>query len=102
VTPAFNNALHFETGIDAHYQGSYFGKDFMPSTGFYYLQDEKKTSGYVLINIFFNFRIKTADFFVKVENMGNIVFENHYYLVPHQPMQGRTFKFGLRWRFYDQ
>jgi hypothetical protein len=94
--------LFFEAGIDAHVQTHTFGNDFMPSSGFFYLQDTYRTGGYVLFNLFFNFKIKTAAIFLKLENMGNFVIDNKYYLVPHQPMQLRTFKFGIRWRFYDQ
>jgi hypothetical protein len=99
---AFRSSLQFVTGADVRFQNRYSGADFMPASGFFYLQDSVQTSGYALVNIFFNFRIKTADLFLKIANAGYNIFTDGYYLVPHQPMQGRTFMFGIRWRFYDE
>ncbi len=101
TTAAFKKALKFETGLDLKLQSQFKANEFMPATGMYYLQNEKETSGYALMNLFFNFRIKSADLFLKLENIMDELISSTYFLVPHYPMQGRTIKFGFRWRFYD-
>ena len=98
----YNNALLLQTGFDFHFHSSYYADAFMPATGLFYRQEEKKTGGYSLVDFFLNFRIKTARFFLKLENIGDNLIQNGYYLTPGYPMQGMTLKFGVNWRFFDQ
>ena len=98
----YNKALLLQTGFDFHFHSFYYADAFMPATGLFYWQAEKKTGGYPLVDFFINFRIKTARFFVKLENIGDNIIDKGYYLTPHYPMQGMTLKFGVNWRFFDQ
>jgi hypothetical protein len=98
----YNKALLVQIGFDFNFSSLYYADAFMPATGLFYLQNEKKTNGYALADFFVNFRIKTARVFVKLENITDIFSGTGYYLTPHYPMQGTTLKFGFRWRFFDQ
>ena len=98
----YNKALLLQAGFDLHFHSLYYADAFMPATGLFYRQEVKKTGGYPLLDLFFNFRIKTARFFLKLENIGDNLFEKGYYLTPHYPMPGMTLKFGINWRFFDQ
>ncbi len=98
----FKSALLMQIGLDLHFHSLYYSDAFMPATGFFYWQNEKKTGGYALADFFVNFRIKSARFFVKLENISDNIIDKGYYLTPHYPMQGMTLQFGVRWRFFDQ
>lgn len=98
----FKSALLLRVGFDFHYHSSYYADAFMPATGLFYLQNEKKTGGFGLTDFFINFRIKTARMFLKFENIGDNFLAKGYYLTPHYPMQGMTVQFGICWRFFDQ
>jgi outer membrane receptor protein involved in Fe transport len=73
----------------------------MPATGQFYLQDEKEIGNYAYVDVFANFRIKTFRLFLKLEHLNAGFTERVYYTVPHYPMPGRTFKFGISWQFLN-
>ncbi len=98
----YNKALLLQIGFDFNYSSLYYADAFMPATGLFYWQNEKKTGGYALADFFVNLRIKTARVFVKLENITDFFPNKGYYLTPHYPMQGTTLKFGFSWRFFDQ
>lgn len=98
----FKKAMLAQLGFDAHFNSAYYADAFMPATGLFYLQEQKKTGGYPVINFFFNMKIKTARLFLKFENLGDGLIQNTYTYVPHYPQPGRVIKFGVDWRFLDQ
>ncbi len=98
----FNDALLAAYGFSFNFNSSYFANAFMPATAQFYLQNEKKTGGYLRIDLFVNLKIKTAKLFLKIENVADGLIDRSYYLVPHYPMPGRVIKFGIAWRFFDQ
>ncbi len=73
----------------------------MPATRSFYLQDEKKIGNYVYMDVFVNLMIKRFRIFVKYQHLNALWSENQYYTVPHYPMQGNIFKYGISWSFYD-
>ncbi len=97
----FKNALLAQVGLNLHFNSAYFADAFMPASSFFYRQEEKKTGGYALMDLFFSIKIKTARIFLKVENIGDGIIGDSYYLTPTYPQAGRTLQFGLSWRFYD-
>jgi hypothetical protein len=97
----FNHAILMAFGLSLSYNNSYYANYFMPATGMFELQYNKKTGGYPRFDIFINSQIKTARIFIKLENILDDLFQNGYYLTPHYPMPGRVLKFGLVWRFFD-
>jgi len=98
----YQGTLEMQIGVDFHFHTAYYSDAFMPATGLFYWQNIKKTGGYSLGDLFFNFRIKTARFFAKLENLTDDIVSKGYYLTPHYPMQGMTITFGINWRFFDQ
>jgi hypothetical protein len=97
----FKKKMFAQIGIDFHYTSAYFAPAFNPAVNIFYLQHEIETNGYVLADVFFNFKIKTARVFIKLHNAGDELIRRGYYLTPHYPMPGRLFQFGLNWRFFD-
>ena len=97
----FKKALYGQFGIDVRYCTLYLADAYMPATGQFYLQNEKKIGNYAYVDLFANFRIKTFRFFLKYEHLNAGFSEKGYYTVPHYPMAGGTFKWGIRWQFFD-
>ncbi len=98
----FKHALQTQWGADFRYNTAYYADAYTPVTGQYYLQDKYSIGNYPLVDVFLNFRIKTARLFVRGENMLNLLHSTRaYYLVPAYPMPITCLKFGLTWQFFD-
>lgn len=97
----FKKSLTTQFGFDLRYCTKYFADAYMPATGQFYLQDEKKIGNYPYVDLFVNFGIHHAKIFFKLEHVNAGLMGRAYYLVPHYPMPGRSFKFGIIWDLYD-
>lgn len=94
-------ALRLQIGAAVHYTSSYYADAYMPATGQFYLQDEKKYGNYPLVDFFVNAQIKTVRVFLKVDHLNSGWSGNNYILTPDYPYADRTFKFGVSWKFFD-
>jgi hypothetical protein len=99
--PLFHNACVLQPGVDLFYNTAYYASAYMPATRAFYLQDEKKIGNYVYMDVFINLMLKRFRVFVKYQHLNALWGENTYYTVPHYPMQGNIFKYGVSWSFYD-
>ncbi len=97
----FKKALKAQFGLQLHFNSTYYADGYMPATAFFYTQNEKKTGGYALIDLFVHLKVKTARVFLKIENIADGIVADRYYLTPEYPQPGRTIKFGISWRFFD-
>ncbi|MFZ7115023.1 MAG: putative porin [Bacteroidota bacterium] len=98
----FGNKLLMSTGFNFAYSATYFSDDFMPATALFYYQDSIKTGGYLRADLFLRAKIKSAQIFLKMENVGDNIGKKTYFLVPHYAQPGMVFRFGVTWRFFDQ
>ncbi len=98
----FGNKLMMSTGFNFAYSSSYYSDDFMPATALFYYQNEIKTGGYLRADVFIRAKIKSAQIFLKMENVGDNIGKKAYFLVPHYAQPGMVFRFGVTWRFFDQ
>ncbi len=97
----FKKALFIRAGFEFCYQSEYYANAFMPATGVYYTQEEKKIGNYPYINVFLNAKIQDVRLFFKYEHLNQGLLENNYYTTIHYPGKARRFTFGLSWMFYD-
>jgi len=93
--------LRLQVGASVYYSTSYYADAYMPVTGEFYLQDRKKYGNYPFIDVFLCARVKTVRVFIKVDNLNAGWSGNNYILTPGYYYPGRTFKFGVSWKFYD-
>ncbi len=94
----FKQVLGFKIGADLRFNTSYNAYGYMPATGIFYVQDEKKTGDYPMAGIFVQLKIKTAaTLFIRVDHVNSGFGERSYYGAYHYPLPGRTFKFGISW-----
>lgn len=73
----------------------------MPSTGRFYIQNEKKIGNYPFFDAFVNFKVKRTRFFAKFTHVNSGWTGDNYFTILHNPMSRRVFIFGLSWSFYD-
>lgn len=93
----FRNALKAEFGVSGTYTSSWFSQAYNPALGNYYFQNDIKSEGYPVINVFANLGIASATLFLKIERVNYGLSENAYYLHPGYPAPPRTLKFGVLW-----
>lgn len=97
----FKNALGFKAGVDVLYQSAYNGYGYMPATGIFYLQNEKKIGNYPMAGLFINLKIKAASLFIRIDHLNAGIGKRSYYGAYGYPLQGRTLKFGVNWPLTD-
>lgn len=97
----FRGAVNFRSGFIVRYNTRNRARGFMPATGVFYRQDEKETGGYLFIDYFLRFTIKSTTLFIMVEHLNSGFGDREYFLTPSNPMPGRAFKFGFSWNFFD-
>lgn len=97
----FKNAMKMQIGVSVFFVSEYFANSYMPATGQFYLQDDKKYGNYPFIDFFINAKIKAVRIFFKIDHLNYSWMGNKYQMTPHYPMNDRAFKLGVSWRFYD-
>ncbi len=97
----FKGAMRMQIGASIFYNSAYYANTYMPATGEFYLQNNKKYGDYPFIDFFINAQIKTVRIFIKIDHLNSGLMGNNYMITPHYPMNDRAFKFGVSWRFYD-
>jgi hypothetical protein len=96
-----SKVLYTQLGIDTRYYTSYYSDAYDPSTGLFYLQNEKKTGNYPYIDAYATLRLKRTRFFFKLINVGTSFLDKEYFTTPGYPMNRMTFRLGVAWSFYD-
>jgi hypothetical protein len=97
----FKKAMLLQVGVSLFYTSAFYANSYMPATGEFYLQDQKKCAAYPFIDFFINAQIKTVRVFFKIDHLNSGWTGNNYFLTPSYPYPDRTFKFGVSWKFYD-
>ena len=97
----FKGAARIEIGASVFYSSAYYANAYMPATAQFYLQDNKKYGNYPYLDFFINAQVKNVRVFIKIDHFNSGWMGNTYIPVPNYPMNGRAFKIGFSWRFYD-
>ena len=100
-TYLFNGVLLSQIGLDVRYRTDYFADKIDVATNHFYVQNEQELSSYPVVDVFANFKVRTARFFVKVTHLNTLLPENGYFLTPGYPARDFNFKFGVSWMLYN-
>jgi hypothetical protein len=95
------NVLDIELGVELFWFTKFYMDGYMPGLGMFYQQNEKALGNYPLVNVFFNFKLKRARVFLKMDHVNSGLSGSGYFSAYHYPMSVRMFKFGVSWSFYD-
>lgn len=96
------HVLKCDFGADVRYFTKYKAPDYVPAIGQYAVQanDVKTEIGnYPLVNVYANFHLKHTRFFAMMSHVN--ASSGGYFFVPHYPLNGRVFRFGVSWNFFN-
>ena len=89
-------------GLSCRFNTLYYADAYMPATGQFYFQNTKEIGNYPVLDFFVSAKIKTARLFFKIEHLNDgLLAQRDAYELPHYPLPGRAFQFGISWRFFD-
>ena len=94
-------AMFFQTGISLKYFSKYFSNEYNPLISSFHVQNEKKTGGFPLIDLFVNAKIKQTRLFLKAEHFNSTLTGNNFYSSPSYPYRDFMIRFGLVWNFFN-
>ena len=97
--------LSVELGADAYYFTKYYAPDYVPQLGQFAIQKNENSrvelGGYPFVDVYANFHLKRARFFVMMSHVNNASGNKMMFLAPHYPMNGNVLRFGVSWNFYN-
>jgi hypothetical protein len=98
----YEGKSEIETGIEYNWKSSYHADGYDPITQQFYRQDNFEVYAYPIIEVFFNFRIKTFRGFLKVvhANQG-LLSKPGYFVTPFYPGQLRSIDLGFGWSLFN-
>jgi hypothetical protein len=99
--PLFKRALHFQAGVTALYNTSFYEDAYMPALRSFYVQHTIKTGNYPYLDAFINIRVKRARLYLVMKHFNMGMGNYDYIMIPNYPMPDRGLRFGISWAFYD-
>lgn len=98
----FNFALLTSIGVDVQFNTNYYASMFNLPTMQFYSQNITKQKYYPVLDVFVNAKVKRARFFLTFQHLNEgWIKQKGYFAALNYPAQGRMFKFGVSWMFYD-
>lgn len=96
--------LQCDLGGDLRWFTKYYAPEYIPGLSAFGMQEtadsKTKVGGYPLANVYANFNLKHTRFFVMMSHV-NASSGGDYFLTPHYPLNGRIFRFGVSWNFFN-
>ncbi len=96
-----SHVLKVDLGGDVRYFTKYYAPDYSPALGQYCVQNGEnrmEVGNCPIVNIYANMHLKHTRFFVM---MSHVAGGNDYFFTPHYPLNGRVFRFGVSWNFFN-
>ena len=95
--------LTVDLGGDVRFFTKYKALDYSPALGQYAVQDNGDANveigNYPIVNVYANMHLKHTRFFVMMSHVN--ASSGDSFLVPHYPINGRVFRFGVSWNFFN-
>ena len=96
----FKKALFARLGAEVRLTPSYVGSSFNPVIGSFYQSDET-LEFYPMTDLYFNGKIKKFRFFLRFENVVNLLEDKVQYQVVNYPQFDFKFRFGVSWLLFN-
>jgi dGTP triphosphohydrolase len=96
----FKRAMLIQTGFTFQYFTKYYGNDYNPLIGEFYVQNEKKIGDFPMVDFFINARVRQTRLFLKAEHFNSAMTGNNFYSAPNYPYRDFMIRFGLVWNFF--
>lgn len=96
----FKKAMLLQTGITFQYFTAYYGNDYNPLIGEFYVQNETKIGNFPMLDFFVNARIKQAKIYLKAEHFNSAMTGYNFYSAPNYPYRDFMVRFGIEWNLF--
>jgi hypothetical protein len=97
----FDRALRCIVGAELNYFSAFSSPSYSAGTGRFYLANEKIIGDYPYLDLFAQFKIKSATIFLKYQHLNQGLNGYRYYAAPRYPMADRFLRVGISWRFFN-
>jgi len=97
----FNNVLEFQLGVDVRLNADYFPYYYQPLVGQFILQNQQRQEFFPFLDAYASIKVDQFRFFVRGENLNNLLTGEFYYPIAFYPQQIFYLRFGLGWRFIN-
>lgn len=97
----FHKALYFQTGITFNYFTKYYGNEYNPVIGEFFVQNKKEIGDYANFDFFFNAQIQRTRVYLTLEHFNASFSGYNYYSTPNNPYSDFIIRFGLVWNFFQ-
>ena len=97
----FKGNLELQVGFDFHWKSDYYAMGYDPAIMQFYVQDDFEVYSYPLVDLFINSRVNRARWFLKLNNVFELIRDRGYFATPFYPGQTTILDFGIDWIFFD-
>ena len=97
----FKKALFLQTGFVLNYFTSFYGNEYNPVIGEFFVQRDTKIGDFPLLDFFVNAKIQRTRIYFKAEHFNSSLTGNSFYASPNNPYRDLTIRFGLIWNFFE-
>ena len=102
ATFAIARVLHVQMGVDCNYYTKYYAPVYNPATMTFASQQEMKCGGFPLMNLYANFKMKQARFFVAWTHFNQKIHSGDaYFATPHYPLNPARLQVGVSVNFVN-
>ncbi|WP_133553675.1 putative porin [Algoriphagus boseongensis] len=101
-SPAFNEHVFVQMGVDIRYKSSFFAEAYNPSYQQFYLQNGFDVYAYPVVDVFLDFRINRTRVLLKYNHLNAGLMKNEGYFVTPDYTGYRSFlDLGISWYLFD-
>ena len=94
--------LHVQMGVDGNYYTKYYAPVYNPATMTFHSQHEQECSNFAIMNLYANFKMKQARFFVAWTHINQkIKGGDAYFATPHYPLNPARLQVGVSVNFVN-
>lgn len=94
--------LHVQMGVDGNYYTKYYAPAYNPATMTFHSQREMECGNFVIMNLYANFKMKQARFFVAWTHFNQKVHSGDaYFATPHYPLNPARLQVGVSVNFVN-
>ena len=101
VKTYLSKVLLTQVGVDCRYFTKYNAPAYNPALGMYHTQSEMEIGNYPYMNVYANFHLKRARFYIMYAHLSRLFADPQYFQAPHYPRNPASIMMGLSWNFYD-
>ena len=96
------HVLHVQMGVDGNYYTKYYAPVYNPATMTFHSQQEMECGNFAIMNLYANFKMKQARFFVAWTHFNQKIHSGDaYFAMPHYPLNPARLQVGVSVNFVN-